>query len=200
MSEKQYLQDYLSYIANNPDIKPLKHFVALGAMAESPPALFNTLPIGDVFVYPRFVVFLTLDQSPAGAGLIFDKIVKELEPLFKLREWATSPETIILDAAKWLSKKYQKEDTLAKALANPNSILVPVDSINSVDAGKYLSQGNYIRIRTIDRVIVICQSMNHENAFSAMASWLTGNWQADTIAMLRGNSGSAPASGAPKNA
>lgn len=186
MSEPTYRNEYLSYIAANPNVKPFKNFFALGTVADKPPTFFNSLPLGEVFVYPQFLIFLTLIEGKAGTGMLFSRLVEEeLKPLYNLQKWVNNPATIILDAAKWLSKTFQDKDRLAQALENPNSIFVPFDKIKSVEAGRYLSQGNFIKIKNPTRTVLICQSMTHENLFSSGASYLTGNWQSDVLAKLK---------------
>ncbi len=190
MDQSEYVAEYLSYIADTPDVKPVKQFAALATVAETPPMFFNSLPSGDVYVYPQFLAFLTLDKQGPGAGLLFKKIVDELisqgKTLYTVNKWVNNPAAILMDAAKWLAKKYQDKEKLEQALANPNSILVPFAKIISAESGRNLAQGSYIKIRTQDRTIFLCENGLHENAFAPLWNMFTGNWQADVVSMLKG--------------
>jgi hypothetical protein len=70
-TQSPYLKEFLAYVAENPSIKPIKQFPARAAVKDKPPQFFRTLPIGDVIIYPKFLVFLTLEKCSPGYLLIF---------------------------------------------------------------------------------------------------------------------------------
>lgn len=191
--QSPYLKEFLAYVAENPSIKPIKQFPARAAVNDKPPQFFRTLPMGDVIIYPKFLVFLTLEKCSPGYSLIFKQIIQEtcseFNMIFKMSEIAENPLKLLNEISKWISKKYQNEDRLEEALTDSYSIFAPLDyDIISVETGRYLSQGCYIKILFPGRSIVICQELEYKNPigiFRSLIDWTTCKWNEDAVEHLR---------------
>jgi hypothetical protein len=105
--------------------------------------------------------------------------------VFKLKKWVDHPVAILKDMAHWLTTEYKKEDTLAIALTNENSIFVPLAEVRKVETGKKLTQGNFIKVHTLARTAIICQDMASENQFQGLFSMFSSNWQSGLISKLQ---------------
>lgn len=175
---------FIEYLDTNRGIRSVRHIVALATHSANPPALFNTLPRGDVFLYPHFLVFLTLTQGNYGAGMLVGKFVQEAKAMVKLHAWLAHPASFLADVAKSLSEKYSREDLLEKALNNPNSIFIPLDEVTSVTPRKNPLQGSYIKISTAKGNAVLCQDMNSENLFKASMGYFS-TWEPQIVAALQ---------------
>jgi hypothetical protein len=83
-AQSPYLKDFLAYAAENPTLKPIKRFPARAAVKDNPPQFFRSLPVGDVIVYPKFLIFLTLENSAPGNSLFFKQIVQTIYSEYKV--------------------------------------------------------------------------------------------------------------------
>jgi hypothetical protein len=192
-AQSPYLKDFLAYIAENPSIKPIKQFPARAAVKDKPPQFFRKLPMGDVIIYPKFLVFLTLEKCSPGNLLIFKEIIQETRSefnlIFKINDIAENPLNLLKEIAQWISKKYQNKDVLEKALINSNSIFAPLDhDIVAVETGRFITQGCYIKILFQGRCVVICQEMEYKNpigVFRSLIDWTTSKWNDDAVEHLR---------------
>lgn len=138
------LRRYLEYMAAHQGIKATRHTPATATHAAEPPALFNSLPQGDVFLYPDFLIFLTLTEGAAGTGMFMKfmgkGMVEEVRGMITLHKWAVHPASFFTDIAKsFLTSKYNSQEVLEKALSNPNSIFIPLGFLHTLGEARLLS-------------------------------------------------------------
>lgn len=195
MSQPLGVEGFVSYLADHPGATAsLK--VKLNAIAKpDPPAFFNAVPYGELFVFPDCFVFLTAHGGVPGAGMLMqtflealrDELVGDVKLVVKLHAWGTNPATFLLDAGKalWGSLNAPTTDYLQARLLNQNSFFVPFSKVASVAPGRAMSQGNYIKVGLVSGGIVLCQNMTRENLFKAGFSYLSGEWEPTLLAALR---------------
>lgn len=115
-----YLKDFLTYNIENNYVKPIKKFKARAAVMDKPPRTFTTLPLGDVIIYPKFLVFLTLQTCSPGYSLFFKEVlletISQINLIFKLNEIQENPSKILKEIGQWISEKYIDTDKLEKSI------------------------------------------------------------------------------------
>jgi hypothetical protein len=151
---KQSLQKFLEYQANNPDVKPLSQLPVYASMTSKPPSTLDDWPQGQLIVYPDFLVFLTLVEGNPGQVPLWKRViletVEEMASLYRLKKIVDNPINIVTEIARYITGTYQHEDSLGKALANPNSIFVPLDEITHLSTGHSWRNGDHIKLSTAD--------------------------------------------------
>ncbi len=161
MNTPQYLHEYMEYVGTHSDLKPSDKFEAKATRANELPLFFNSLPTGDVFVYPDFLVFLTTEGGAPGMKLLAKQfaqdMMREAKVYYNLHKWGVHPDSMLTDIAKALYGAYKPDDILAKALSNPNSIYVPLSKVRSANKGRRLDQGNFIQVAVEGFNLMICQ-------------------------------------------
>ncbi|HKB41630.1 MAG TPA: hypothetical protein VKD72_34720 [Gemmataceae bacterium] len=205
MSKPPFLEEFLLYVANNPEARAGKQFVC-GARPGEKPVQFNSLPAGDVFVYPEFLAFLT-ESNASGKWYDLTALWEEVGPqllwLCKMAKW-DNPVNVLGDIAKSINN-FLTPKTLDKAMANPNSFFIPLRQVVKVEAGWDWHQGNFITIVTPSQPFILCNHMAErpnffrdvdkgKNPFSNLKPfwgftrvyrYVTGRWHTDVIAHLQ---------------
>lgn len=183
MNTSPYLDKFVVYLSGLDDKRPSHQFPARATLKQEAPKFFYTLPLGDIITYPNFLVFLTLSEQDAGAKLMFTElfqtIATELKTTYTLNKWINNPTSLLMDAAKWLSRDIKNEDLFAKALMNPNSVFIPFDEIIGVQFKKGIIalRAHHIRITLRKGGFVICQDPATENQFETLMGQFSGHWQ-----------------------
>jgi hypothetical protein len=186
-----HLQDFLTHLAENEDFQPEHQFWARVTLAKQAPTFSYTLPRGEIVLYPKYLVFLTLSEDRPGAKLMFKEYVETVASTYKsahkLNEWVEHPATLLFDLAKWLTKDFKDEDTLAKALISPNSVFVPVEQINAIKfvKGIIALRPHHIVVHLPDNNLIIYQDPVTENQFKSLIGQFTGKWQEEFQEALR---------------
>lgn len=181
------LEEFISYIGENRNIKPLKEFKARGGYRTTPPVFAYTLPLGRCYLYEHFFVFLTDNVKKPGAGLLFNEFAQEVQSVLKLKEWAENPLSIIADIANALGKRFS-DDKLSEMLVNPNSYFVRIQDVISVVPGRVWTQLGlpYMLIKSKGQEFFICQDTNNDgNMISAGYRYISGRWHTDVLAKLQ---------------
>ena len=87
---------------------------------DKPPRTFTTLPLGDGIIYPKFLVFLTLQTCSPGYSLFFKEVlletISQINLIFKLNEIQENPSKILKEIGQWISEKYIDTDKLEKSI------------------------------------------------------------------------------------
>jgi hypothetical protein len=192
-------QQFVQQRLNGTSTKPRHQFVARAAKQQEPPTFYYSLPLGDVYLYDDYLVFLTLVQGQPGTGMLFKTWAQEMIDMTKAGKtlvgwsfaWEDDPVGVLREIGQWLSKELKNEDVLARALANPNSLFVPLKDLREVKTGLNRLQGNCIQMRTTATDYVLCQDCREDSFqwcglghFTAMWSLITGNWQTEVVEFL----------------
>jgi hypothetical protein len=194
-------EKFLEYQASNPDVKPLFQLPVFASIADEPPKYMVDWPQGQLIVYPEFLAFLTLVEGDPGKDAIWKRVIQDtlesMVSLYRLNRIITDPVKIIEEVARHMGGKYQHEDTLSKALANSNSIFLPLTSVMRTSTGNKSGSGEYIRLYAPNKQIIICEDCNGEMAsesgffgsikfaFTYTFGMLTGKrWHPELISML----------------
>ncbi|HEX8730967.1 MAG TPA: hypothetical protein VF725_02800 [Ktedonobacterales bacterium] len=184
------LDQFLAYIAEQPNARPAFHLHVRCMPAEQPPTFGYTMPLGDVFAFPEFLVFLTTTNNKPGAGIMLKTMVEMMQENLayraKLARWVTHPASILVDVAKALATSGLKDNRLEQALASPNSFFVPMSQIRSVEPGRQLTQGLYIKVGTSSGSYIIKQDAAVESWWKGMSTiYLGAPWEPEFTAYLR---------------
>jgi|SRR5580693_2537526 hypothetical protein len=191
METSPHLQDFLAYLEQGTDLKPEHQFWARVALADTAPTFSYTLPRGEVILYPQFLVFLTTSKDAPGANLMLKEAVQMMaetyKTAFKLNKWVTHPATLLFEVAKWLSRDFRNENTLASALINPNSIYVPVGSIRDAIfvKGIIALRPHHVKVKLDRGTLVIYQDPMTENQFKSLLGQFSGKWQEDFLVRIK---------------
>ncbi|REJ72927.1 MAG: hypothetical protein DWQ29_19700 [Planctomycetota bacterium] len=194
MDAPEGLAAFLESLHAHDDQAPELSFPARVAPGDDLPRWFNTLPDGDVHLFPDHVVFLTLTESAPGAGLLWKQFASEmrdqLKQLHLACKAAADPGSLLLDAAKWLVRRFKDEDLFARAVMNSNSLFLRREDILGVETGCKWSQGNYIRIATGSQSVSICQNIagHSDNLVDLVRigrSMFTKSWQPEFVRLLQ---------------
>ena len=155
MDKPMFIDEFLVYIGKNPEIKPTERFKCRAMHAYEPPTFFNTMPKGDLFVYPKFLVFFTLTDAKPGYSLIFKEFVQEVA--FEIPTLGLGGNIEYLE----FFRKHYSEEKLAKVMTNPNSFCIPLSSVTDVETGFKLTQGAYIKIILTDASFIIYRELSN---------------------------------------
>lgn len=202
MPNPQYLEEYLNYVHDNPDLEATHRFQC-GAVRGKRPKLHNSLPGGSCFLYPDFLVFLTKSRSAVGWQTFFHNGLESAAGDWALFRWALKPEMVLSDLVKSV-KAYLTPGDMQMSLRNPQSLFVPLRTVLDVKTQRDLTQGNYITLQTTDGDVVcaehICDVPNTigdllkgrkprfvtpQYLYKKVKGHLTGNWQPEFVAALR---------------
>jgi hypothetical protein len=205
MTKPLFLEEFLLYIANHPEVRASKQFVC-GARPGEKPVLFSSLPAGEVFVYPEFLAFLT-ESNASGEWYDLTALWEDVGPqvrwLYKMSQW-NNPINLLEDLAKTINN-FLTPKTLEKAMANPNSFFIPLRAVVEVEAGWSWHQGCSIKIVTPKQPFVLCSHVAERPSFfrevdkgknplsNLKPFWgitrayrhLTGRWHPDVVAHLQ---------------
>lgn len=202
MAASSHLPEFMEYIGRHSDMKPDKTFDAMAGEAAVPPwpAPF---PLGDVFLYPEFLAFLTtrmFSRGVAGFGEELAYNVKDYtSTVLKVHRWAIHSASALYDIAKAVNNKYQGEQVLTKALTNKHSLFIPLSRIRDVKTGggyskavtdgwKEAFRSPYITITTDETNYVLYQPIglsawnvtNIKRGYNAIMS----KWHTDVVQLL----------------
>jgi len=155
MDKPMFIHEFLEYIGKNPEIKPTERFKCRAMHAYEPPTMFSTMPKGDLFVYPKFLVFFTLTDAKPGYSLLFKEFVQEVA--FAIPTLGLSGNIEYLE---YFSKQYS-EKKLAKVMTNPNSFCIPLSIVTDVETGSKLTQGAYVKIILTDASFIIDRELSN---------------------------------------
>lgn len=208
MSTTSHLPEFMDYLGHRQDMKPDKTFDARGAAeASEPPSWRSPYPLGNVFLYPEFLAFLTTRKHSGGVAGYREEVAHRatdfVKNAFMLHKWTIHPASAILDIAKILKAK--DTQIVAAALSNPHSFFIPLSKIKEVNTGggfvpgfkekQYLqlswwvtSHPPYIRITTEETSYVIY--MNADISFWNFTNYtrfyhaITSRWQTDVVQLL----------------
>ena len=116
-----------------------------------------------------------------------ETVASTYKTVYKLNKWVEHPATLLFDLAKWLTKDFKDEDTLAKALMSPNSVFVPVEQINTIKfvKGIVALRPHHIVVNLSDHNLIIYQDPVTENQFKSLIGQFTGKWQGGFQEALR---------------
>src|SRR5215218_10137252 len=102
------LQEFLAYVEHSKEIRPEHQFWARVALGDNAPTFSYTLPLGEVILYPQFLVFLTTSNEAPGAKLMLKEYLQAVAATYKaasmLNGWVENPATLLFDVAKWLTR------------------------------------------------------------------------------------------------
>lgn len=201
-----HLSDYLQYLNDNPDITIVKNFKC-GASRGQRPKLHASLPAGECFLYPDFLIFLTKAQTGAGWRTCLTNAIDSSALDIAMFKWAVNPKSILGDIAKSLNAFLSPQE-LDSLLTNPNSIFLPLQEVIGVETGCDLIQGNYIIIHTQDGDIVLAEHIcdapnpfkdlmdgknplgsmnpvkNIEYGVGKIKGYISASWHPDVVAAL----------------
>lgn len=200
-----YIERFLQYLGENPDVAATKQFVCSAYIGKKP---FNVTltPIGIVSLYPEYIIFLTDSKAkPGGFRQFVSQFWDEFSPYLTAHRLVTQPYTIVFDLARSMGRNGD-EEFFNQALTSPNSFIVPLDKIKKVDTSRNF-QGNFIHITTFDRELTLFNNINaqvpeglryligkkplkkFESAPAAIGKFyqalLTGNWHEDVVEVLK---------------
>lgn len=203
MATTSHLPEFMDYLGHRQDMKPDKTFDARGAAdASELPTGWSSFPLGNVFLYPEFLAFLTTRKhSGGGAGYREDvahRLTEYVKDTFMLHKWMIHPASAILDIAKIL--KTRDTQIVTAALSNPHSFFIPLSKIKEVNAGGGYVQGfkekrgllhiqlPYIRITTDETSYMLYQNADisfwNITNFKRAYSTITSKWQTDVVQLL----------------
>jgi hypothetical protein len=201
VDKPMHLDKYFKYLDKHPNITAIKQFKC-GATRGQRPRFHNTVPGGDCFLYPEFLIFLTNSKKGVGWRSTFTNIVDFFAADIALMKWANNPATILFDIAKSMNS-YIDPEKLEELLANPNSIFVPLRSLTGVEAERDWTQGNYIIIHTKDGDVSIVEHISEypnpirdlmkgkkptfvtpKFLYNKMRGHIVGEWQPDVVVAL----------------
>jgi len=98
--------------------------------------------------------------------------------------WTNNHDLMLKEIGNGLSRKYRDQKVLLQALANPNSMFVPLDRITEVRSRRTLLKGNYIRISSPERSIILWQDFVRTIPIKAVYNYFVTGFQPDVVAML----------------
>jgi hypothetical protein len=200
-----HLKEFVAYIGQHPDIKPVKKFEAMAGEGTVPP---RSQPLGDVFLYPEVLVFLTTRIFGDGMKSALEEslhyTIEGIKEEMVLANWAQHPVSILGDLAKALATpKYQDRGFTEKALTNLHSFFIPLSAIKEIKTGGGFMVGKakgwreallppYITITTHETSYVLSDPLafGHRQSLFDLQGWrvmyemTTSKWQTDVVQFL----------------
>ena len=192
MDKPLFFEDYLKYIAENPNTKAYKQFKC-SAWIGRDPFLIGATPVGRFYLYPELAAFLTTSKAKPGGFREFSSALwqQELKPLYYMIKWSHHPASILLDVAKTLYQHVGDKETkfINEALSSPNSFFIPLSKVKNVKAERNL-RGNFIRIYAAEKELVLYNNVRASWTWvGPLYAQITGKWQDDVVAVLSETAG-----------
>jgi hypothetical protein len=174
-------QEFISFLSSEHDVKPLHRFKARAALAKTLPRFAWAFPIGDVILYPRFLVFLTSETNSPGSALALKNFASKMI--------GVGPPDLMSVIENFCDKASNaiKDDTLLrKVVDNPHSCCIPVRTLAQLDyfRGYPVLRTNRIKIDFAGKSLYLCQDRDAE--FGADWTVMTGRWHMDFVETVRG--------------
>ncbi len=181
-------KEVLRKLANQENENPLNVFFVRSTEALEPPSFFHSLPIGLLFLYSDFLIFLTPNTVKPGTGLFwgdfYEKFKSELNPVTILEDFKEI-------FKQTFNLKPELKEALIQCIESPNSIFIKTEDIIYVDKGKKGLQGCYIKLITNDKAVIFCPAEEKENkkllglgALVSLKEIIVGDWKKDFVSRL----------------
>ncbi len=181
MSTASHLPEFMEYLGSRQDMKPDKTFDARAAEAAVLPTGISSFPLGDVFLYPEFLAFLTTRKFSGGAAGYREDVVHRLTEFgkgtFMVHKWFIHPASTISDLAKYFNNKYQSKQVITDALTNQHSFFVPLSKIKAVNTGGGWPHPPTITITTDETTYLLYQNTD-------ISFWNITNFKRNCLGLL----------------
>jgi hypothetical protein len=133
---------FVKYIADHPELKPVVTFEAFGFREAALQKLTSSFPRGHAFIFPDYFAFLTTRHFQGGMQFFeeawlmsWQSFTSYTKTVLKIHKWAAHPAYIAIDIANALdNSKYREPKIILKALSNPGSFFFPLSDLTGLVA------------------------------------------------------------------
>ena len=205
-----YQREFLEHLTQHSGIEPIKVFEAISSKKVEKERFFL---LGDVFLYPEFIVFLTVRKPRKYLQAVGKEIVEELP---QIGQFLTSALRLITtqgtDPGAWISMGQmlvsqlspKEKELLQQALTNKHSFFIPLATVKAIKKAPVQTEllSDFFNLESITFPIHGFQIVTERDeyrlhppyrvldlskTFLLKSSYrlLTGGWQSDVVRFLQ---------------